>query len=184
MSWLHKVVLSLLVAGMNIPAAQALLMERLDLKELAKRADDVVHGTVIEGESHVVPDTAFIYTDWIIQGKDLKPQPGEAEAGEFVVRVPGGQHGDWHLEVSEMPRLEPGKEGVFFLRDGSQAAGFSTFVGGTAGMFRIEVDPVTHRKVVRSEEGLVPLGEVGEPSVPMNQFLQTLEGILGDQTPQ
>lgn len=92
--------------------ASATTMLRMDLPELSRSADVIVHGTVRRLESRWSGDGRLIVTDVEIQVTEaLKGQAG----GTLVVTQPGGQVGDIGQRVSGLASFAPSEEVVVFL---------------------------------------------------------------------
>jgi hypothetical protein len=129
-------------------SASATTMLRVDLPELARTADAIVHGTVRRVESRWSGDGRRIITDVEIQvSETLKGQAG----GSVLVTQPGGRVGDIGQMVSGLASFAPGEEVVLFLeRRGTRA-------------FRVAGMAQGKYKVQRSEDGTRALA-VPEPT--------------------
>lgn len=99
--------------------ASATSMLRVDLPELSRSADVIVHGTVRRLESRWSGDGRLIVTDVEIEVTEaLKGQAG----GTLVVTQPGGHVGDIGQRVSGLATFVPSEEVVVFLeRRGDRA---------------------------------------------------------------
>ncbi len=109
----------LLVVFLLCLPASATTMLRVDLPELSRTADAVIHGTVRRVESRWSGDGRRILTDVEIQvTESLKGEPGST----VLVTQPGGRVGDIGQRVSGLASFTPGEEVVVFLeKRGPQA---------------------------------------------------------------
>jgi hypothetical protein len=114
--------------------ASATVMIRLDVPELAKRADAVVVGKVLKMESRWTGDGRQIVTDVHIQvDEPLKGAPAQI----LIVQQPGGVVGDIGQMVSGLASFKPSEEVVLFLE--SRGNGKRYLVSGMAqGKYRVE----------------------------------------------
>jgi hypothetical protein len=129
-------------------SASATTMLRVDLPELTRSSDTIVHGTVRRMESRWSGDGRRILTDVEIQVTEtLKGQAG----GTVLVTQPGGRVGDIGQRVSGLASFTQGEEVVVFLeRRGTRS-------------FRVAGMAQGKYKVQRSEEGTRVLA-VPEPT--------------------
>ncbi|NTX04028.1 hypothetical protein HUA74_14250 [Myxococcus sp. CA051A] len=130
-----------------LPAA-ATTQLRVDLSQLSRDSDAVIHGVVRRVESRWSGDGRRIVTDVEVEVKEpLKGQPG----GTVLVTQPGGQVGDIGQVVHGLASFKTGEEVVIFLRKrGTQA-------------FRLSGQAQGKYQVVREEAGK-PAMAVPEPS--------------------
>lgn len=102
----------LLVAFLGGLPAGATTQLKVDLPELARGSDAVVHGVVRRVESRWSGDKLRIVTDVEIQvTESLKGQPG----GTVLVTQPGGKVGDIGQVVHGLASFTQGEEVVVFL---------------------------------------------------------------------
>ena len=93
-------------------SASATTLVQMDLPELTRSADVIVHGTVRRLESRWSGDGRLIVTDVEIQVTETLK--GEAP-GTLVVTQPGGRVGDIAQRVSGLASFTPSEEVVVFL---------------------------------------------------------------------
>ena len=165
---------SVLLLGLS---ASATSMLRVDLPELSRSADVIVHGTVRRLESRWSGDGRLIVTDVEIQVTEALK--GEAP-GTLVITQPGGRVGDIGQRVNGLATFAPAEEVVVFLtRQGSRdfrVAGMAQGKyqvlrsAGTAGKVEalavpestadtLLVDAATHAPTASSQQSL-PLAQL------------------------
>lgn len=93
-------------------SASATSMLRVDLPELSRSADVIVHGTVRRLESRWSGDGRRIVTDVELQVTEALK--GDA-SGTLVITQPGGRVGDIGQRVSGLATFTPSEEVVVFL---------------------------------------------------------------------
>jgi hypothetical protein len=110
---LRSTLSALLAAALllGLPAA-ATTMLRIDLPELARTADTVVHGTVRRMESRWSGDRRRIVTD--VEIEVTETLKGQASHTVLLVQ-PGGRVGDIGQKVHGLASFTPGEEVVVFL---------------------------------------------------------------------
>jgi hypothetical protein len=112
MSFRQSVRTLLMVAFLGGLPAGATTQLKVELPELARGADAVVHGVVRRVESRWSGDKMRIVTDVEIQvTESLKGQPG----GTVLVTQPGGKVGDIGQVVHGLASFAQGEEVVVFL---------------------------------------------------------------------
>ncbi|NVJ20388.1 MULTISPECIES: hypothetical protein [Myxococcus] len=117
-----------------LPAA-ATTQLRVDLSQLSRDSDTVIHGVVRRVESRWSGDGRRIVTDVEVEVKEpLKGQPGNT----VLVTQPGGQVGDIGQVVHGLASFKTGEEVVIFLRKrGTQAFRLS---GEAQGKYQVQRD--------------------------------------------
>jgi hypothetical protein len=95
-----------------LSAATATTVPRLELRELSRAAEVVVHGQVIRHWPAWDPSHRFIWTHYVVQVQDrLK---GRA-ADTTVISEPGGIVNGMGMKVAGVPEYRDGEEVVVFL---------------------------------------------------------------------
>ncbi|MCP3105430.1 hypothetical protein LZ198_41875 [Myxococcus sp. K15C18031901] len=118
-----------LLGGMPAAATTQL---RVELAQLSKDADAVVHGVVRRTQSRWSGDGLRIVTDVEIEvSESLKGQPG----GTVVVTQAGGQVGDIGQVVHGLASFSQGEEVVVFLRKRGKAFGLA---GQAQGKYQVQ----------------------------------------------
>ncbi len=119
----------LLAAG----AAAATVARPATVEQLAREADAVVQGRVVEMESRWAPDGRHLLTRVTLRvSRVLRGSAG----AEVALEVPGGSAGGFGQRVDAAPSFQAGEEAVVFLR---RVAGGRAVVHGLAqGKFRVE----------------------------------------------
>jgi hypothetical protein len=118
----------LLAAFLGAVPASATTQLKVELSELTRGADAVVHGVVRRVESRWSGDKMRIVTDVEIQvTESLKGQPG----GTVLVTQPGGRVGDVGQVVHGLASFSAGEEVVVFLeKRGARAFRVSSMAQG------------------------------------------------------
>jgi hypothetical protein len=132
---LARLALPLLVLLLGLPAG-ATSMLKVDVAELSRQADAIVHGTVRRVESRWSGDGRRILTDIEVEVvQALKGQPGP----RVLITQPGGKVGNIGQVVSGQASFAPGEEVVLFLeRRGPQAFRVSAMAQGK---YRVQRSP-------------------------------------------
>jgi hypothetical protein len=147
------------------PAAAAIALH-YELTDLAREADEVVHGRVIGQTSYW--DDHVIMTEVTVEVVECLK--GERPAGErVVVRQPGGRVGELAMLVPGMPTFLNDEVVVLFLEAGS-VEGASLVMGLAQGRFTVAADAETGEVLVRRD--LTGLARVGQDG----RMLDTHEG--------
>ncbi|MBS2024189.1 MAG: hypothetical protein JST92_17440 [Deltaproteobacteria bacterium] len=111
--------LTLLLAA---PALATILQARVDVESLTRGADAVVRARVVRQVSHYGaggPQGGLVFTT--TQLTPLEWWKGAPEAGDVLVRAPGGSIGAWAQDVQGVARFEIGDEVVLFLKKRASA---------------------------------------------------------------
>ncbi len=125
--------------------AQATLVPRLSLEQLAAESELVVHGTVVRRWADWGPSRKFIWTHHEVRVADmLKGRP----ALSVIVSEPGGEIGEIGMAVAGAPRYCVGQEVVLFLD--RTPLGYLRGSGWGQGNFSIVESPADQTKRVRS----------------------------------
>ena len=95
-----------------LSAANATTVPRLELRELSRAAEVVVHGQVIRHWPAWDPSHRFIWTHYAIQVRD-RLKGGAADT--TVISEPGGIVNGMGMKVAGVPEYRDGEEVVVFL---------------------------------------------------------------------
>ena len=163
-----------------IGAAQATIVPRLSLEQLAAQSDLVVHGTVVRRWADWGPSRKFIWTHHEVRLVDVLK--GRA-ALSLVVSEPGGEIGDIGMAIAGAPRYHVGQELVLFLE--RTPIGYLRSSGWGQGNFSVIESPTSESKTVRSAHGGATLIEAprlaGAPSTLAQTALAALNGLSVDE---
>lgn len=130
-------------------AAHAGCAVKMDMRELARRADLVFEGRVQDAHALLAPD-GLIVTDFLIEVE--RTHLGEPLA-ERTVRLPGGVLDDGRgMVVPGMATLRPGESVLLFLARESRT-GMRTVMGLSQGKFLVEDGPGGRRQLARPADG-------------------------------
>jgi len=159
----------------------------MSLAHLAHAAETIVRARCLE--SHARWEGGEIWT--FTRFEPLETLSGEA-SGPFVVRLLGGQVGNFASQVDGVPRFHPGEEVILFLE--STRAGELSLTAWSEGTFRVHRDPRSGQAWVSEDsaaaEVLDPATQRFEPSgirrMPLERFEERLRAILktSDETPR
>lgn len=138
------------------------------LDELTAGADAVVYARVAAIEVQQAPGTRRV--ERIVTIDVVRALKGNW-TGSVRLRVPGGTLGRFRTVVPGAPELAPGEEAVLFLR--ASGTRLPVVFGLNQGLFRVDADPATGRRLVRAAAGS-PAGEPIRRGDPGRQ-LATLE---------
>ena len=161
-------------------AAQATLVPRLSLEQLAAGSELVVHGTVVRRWAAWGPSGQFIWTHHEVRLADvLKGRP----ALSVVVSEPGGEIGNIGMAVAGAPRYQVGQEVVLFLE--RTPIGYLRGSGWGQGNFSVIESTTDRTRTVRSAHGGAALIEVPQvagapPGVPQTAPA-SLDGLSVDE---
>ncbi len=122
---------ALLLLSLAAPAAGSIAVA-VPIEELARRADAVVLGRVVESVAHRARDGRSLYTRIRIAPIERWKGP----EGELVLVEPGGEVGNLGQRVLGVPRFEVGEEVVVFAR--RRGEGVYELIGLSQGKFRVE----------------------------------------------
>ena len=117
--------------------------------DLARRADTVVRGTVVESAAAWNEEHTHIYTSYAVAVSDaITGEPGPV----VRLRLIGGQVGDVVVWASRSPVMQTGEEFVLFLRGTEQTpdTGCYLLCGADAGALK-----VTAGKIAATGESMV-----------------------------
>ena len=178
--------LLLVLSPLAAPPARASVVAEMDLAELCRAADAVIHGTVVSAES-AWENGAIVTRSTVTVWRSLKG----AARGQVVVRTLGGAVGGIGQRASGEAALAPGEEVLLFL----EAAGSELRpVGMAQGAFRVGRDPKTGAKAARRDlDGLAVARpgrrglEVGPAArgapVPLDDLLRRIERLVAAPAP-
>jgi hypothetical protein len=139
-----RIIVSLLLAMLFLPADRATTLARLSLDQLAAGSDAVARVRWAGAQSHW--ENGSIWTATTV--KVMETMKGTLP-GEIVVRLPGGRVGHLTATVDGTPKFNPGDEAIVFLA--RLPAGGFTVAGWVEGTFRISHDPRTGGQTVTQE---------------------------------
>jgi hypothetical protein len=131
--------------------------------EVSHTADVIFVGTVVDTSPRMGPMGNMILTDVTFEEIVLiKKKPGVlGDVSESVILTfAGGQIGDRGISVSGVPTFEVGQRYVVFsLMDGQPYS--NPLVGGSQGLFRVEVDALTNQEypVTPYGSGIISVSE-------------------------
>jgi hypothetical protein len=159
------------VALSIVPLAATVLVPA-EFREIVADASLIVRGRVTDVRSLVVSGAgidsfATVAVDAVLKG----------QAGPFVsVRVPGGAVGRTRVVMAGAPRLHPGDQAVFFLRQYSD--GSFRPVGLSMGIYRLQREAGLGRLVVdaplvsgvTASVGRVVRGDARRRPMPVSEF--------------
>ena len=170
-----------LLLSLGPSAAHASVAAEMDLAQLCRAADAVIHGTVVSGES-AWEDGVIVTRSTVRVWRSLKGAAG----GQVAVRTLGGVVGGIGQLASGEAALRPGEEVLLFL----EAAGPAYRpVGMAQGAFRVRRDPATGAKAAwRDLDGLavarpgphgleVAAAPRGVP-LPLDELLRRIERLV------
>jgi hypothetical protein len=130
---------------------------RLDVPQLAERADLVLEGRVRSARGVLAP-SGLVETEYLLEVE--RTLHGEHQPVR-TLRVPGGVlPGGDGLLLPGMPALLPGEDVLLFL-SGPSAAGARMPVGLSQGKFRVETNLAGERRLTRRHGSLTTVGEHG-----------------------
>ena len=125
-------------------AARATTLARLSFRELAARADTIVHARCLASESRFESGEIWTFSQF-----EVFSAPKGLVPGLVTVRTLGGRANGLVSVVEDAPRFTLGEEVYLFLVP-SRAAGFQV-LGWAQGTFRIRRDPRTGRDTVTQD---------------------------------
>jgi hypothetical protein len=136
------------------PPAGSSTVVRLSNKDLADRADQILHGKCASQESHLSDDGSFIWTEYTLEITErLKGQDDGRKT--FTFRSLGGVVGDRGYAISGAATFKNGEEVVCFLDVPHPKNGCRHTIGLAQGKFSVVVDEPTQEKFVeRDLDGL------------------------------
>ena len=120
--------------------AVASVFLKVDIPTLKRMSEAVVHARVSDVRSEWGPDGRFIFTYATL---DVKGRLHGQAADQVIVRVPGGQMGDYHVEMIGAPTFQVGDEVVVFLSRWGDGA--PMVAGYAEGVSRVVTDAVGNR---------------------------------------
>lgn len=143
---IKALLLMLVFLGFNLPSfAQS---ETAKLQKLAKGADVIVTGRVIEKKSSWNENKTRIYTRTTLQVDEYLKGKGNGNSVE--VTYPGGEVGDLGEIYTHMPRFEDQEEVLVFLKKDKNPKGFKVF-NGESGKITMVRDLKTNEKMTTSK---------------------------------
>ncbi len=163
----------LALALLASPPAAATLMQPLDVSDMARRADVVVHGRAVgvetvRGAGGMPLTLARIEVLEVLAG-DLPPRR------HLVVSQPGGRLDEVSLDYAGRPRFHPGQESVLFLA--RRSAGRFIIVGLAQGKLDVTTDGSGGRGTLRRDlHGAMWIG--GQAAGAMPQDMDALRAAL------
>ena len=179
-----RVLLVLLLCA--LPAVpQATVVVPAEFREVVNGADVIAYGRVVE--TTVETGDARRRVDTLVTlrvGTYLKGGPGDT----LVFRVPGGQVGRYRTVLVGAPQFAVGDEVIVFLN--TAAREYPTVFGLNQGVFRVEVEAQTRRRVVMPTAVMAQADEPervvrGAPSrrpVPLETFGAQVQTVLAERS--
>lgn len=119
-----------------MPGAQASTFLKQSVGDLMKASHGIVHARVSDVRSEWNSDHSYVFTYVTLEVK--RALMGQRHVYEMV-RVPGGQVGDFHAVMEGAPEFHVGDEVVVFL--GSWDDGTNMVEGYFQGLSKVERDP-------------------------------------------
>lgn len=145
-----RILLSLVLAPLFLPAIRATTLARLTLDQLAAGSDAVARVRWAGGEARW--ENGSIWTVTTVKVVEiLKGSLPE----EIAIRLPGGRVGHLASAVDGTPKFHPGDDAIVFLTR-SPAGGFAV-AGWVEGTFRISRDPQTGGWTVTQDSSAFPV---------------------------
>jgi hypothetical protein len=152
----------------------------MDLEDLVRASEEIVHGTVVEVTSHWNHDHTMIVTDVHLQvHESILGDVG----GEVRFVHPGGVVGALRVEIPGAGVFSQGQEAVLLLS--RSARGDRQVTGLTQGRFDVETDQATRSRRVRSavaSEDRGGEGGTGSPAIRQAErlelFIERLSAIV------
>jgi hypothetical protein len=124
-------------------AARATVLLPAEFREIVGDSQIIAYGRVVDASAELSDDRKRIETIVTFEVETyLKGGPGET----ITFRVPGGQVGRYRSITVGAPVFENGTEAVLFLRKPDN--GLPYVFGLNQGMFRVQRDSRTHRRLV------------------------------------
>ena len=137
------VVITFLSTVATAVALRATVLLPAEFREIVGESQIIAYGRVVDTVSELSDDRKRIETIVTFEVDTyLKGGPGET----LTLRIPGGQVGRYRSITVGAPVLETGTEAVLFLRQGD--SGLPYVFGLNQGMFRVQRDPRTQRRLV------------------------------------
>ena len=159
--------LCLIVLGATF--CYATTVQRLDLPDLVKKAQNIVIGKVTDSRTYWTPDHKLILTNYTIQvDENIKGQ----SARNVQVTAIGGKIGDVELYVSGMVSFAKGEDAVVFIE---RSGNYQTVVGLGQGKFTVTNGEVTNNVADLS----FPDGRPGNSvKMPLQNFRNQIRSLL------
>ncbi len=151
----HVILITILCLSCSVRNVQSTVMMKQSLGDLARRARMILQGNVVGVTQEWNEDKTMIFS--VVRIAAERVIKGEAGTREVVIRQPGGMIGGTGVRVEGYPQFSPGEETVVFLEPFEASgphSGARRVVGMAQGMFRVETDPGSGKKVV------LPSGEM------------------------
>ena len=139
-----RIIISILVALLFLPAVRATTLARLSIDQLVAGSDAVARVRCAASESRWENGSI-----WTVTTVEVVETLKGSLPGKIAVRLPGGRVGHLTATVGGAPKFNPGDEAVVFL-ERSRAGGF-TVAGWVEGTFRISRDPRTGGETVTQD---------------------------------
>jgi hypothetical protein len=139
-----RIILSILLPLLSLPALRATTLARLSLDQLAAGSDAVARVNFSSAESHWENGSIWTVTTF----KVVERWKGNLPA-EITVHLPGGRVGHLTSTVDGTPKFNPGDDAILFLKQ--SPSGEFTVAGWVEGTFRISGDPSTGSQTVTQD---------------------------------
>jgi hypothetical protein len=175
----HAIVTAAAAILLLTAPSQATVVARLDLSELARSSDFIVHGRVIRHYSAWDSGHRFIWTHYVVEvSESLKGTPGAT----VTVSEPGGTAGSDTLTVAGAPRYADREEVVVFLR--RTPVGYLRSTGWGQGKYSVRRAADGSERILTNLGGLslaAPPGRGTRPALEAAPPLGRLNGMtLGE----
>ena len=125
----------------------------LDLEQSVRLADVVFAGTVTRIHAENLPDDGIVtrYTF-----SDLRFGKGSGQGAELVLTILGGEVGGLGSVVDGAPSFEINRRYIVLSASGLGSArdSYLPVIGGSQGVFQVDLDSRTGRSIVKDAEGL------------------------------
>ncbi|MBI3896287.1 MAG: hypothetical protein HY313_10210 [Acidobacteria bacterium] len=138
-----KILSSLLLTYLCLPAATATTLLPMNLDDLTKASPVIAYGKIVGSRAEWNEIHTLIYTIYTFQAIEyLKGDLGPS----FELHEPGGELDGLSMSVAGVPRFSPGQEAVLFLWTDSR--GLHQVTGFEQGNLALQNDPQTGIKVI------------------------------------
>ncbi|HKY32964.1 MAG TPA: hypothetical protein VJV23_10535 [Candidatus Polarisedimenticolia bacterium] len=153
----HALVVAVVLAvvALSAGAASASTFLKVDINDLRKMSETVIHARVAEIRSDWNAEGTMIFTEVAFEVKGRLH--GRSE-DLIVARVPGGTVGDYTIEMFGAPRFDQDEEVVVFI--GRWNDGTPMVAGYEAGVSRIQRDPLGNAILKGGQADGMPLSEL------------------------
>lgn len=131
------------LAVLSVAPARATTLVPADLNELTASALAIVHARIVDVRAVTTTDRRRVET--VVVAESLGYLKGDI-GRTIIFRIPGGQVGAYRTIMVGAPSFSVGEEAVLFF--GARGPALPYLVGFSQGVFRIQRDERTGRRVV------------------------------------